>query len=36
MTVIVAGATGLVGSAIVKAFQAAGQEVVGINRNVVE
>ncbi len=36
MTVIVAGATGLVGSAIVKAFQAAGQEVVGINRNVVD
>ena len=34
MTVIVAGATGLAGSAIVKAFQAAGQEVVGINRSV--
>jgi GDP-L-fucose synthase len=36
MTVIVAGATGLAGSAIVKAFQAAGQEVVGINRSVVD
>ena len=36
MTVIVAGATGLAGSAIVKAFQAAGQEVIGINRTVVD
>jgi GDP-L-fucose synthase len=36
MTVIVAGATGLAGSAIVKAFQAAGQEVIGINRAVVD
>jgi GDP-L-fucose synthase len=36
MTVIVAGATGLAGSAIVKAFQAVGQEVVGINRAVVD
>lgn len=36
MTVIVAGATGLAGSAIVKAFEAAGQEVVGINRTVVD
>lgn len=36
MTVIVAGSTGLAGSAIVKAFEAAGQEVIGINRNVVD
>jgi GDP-L-fucose synthase len=36
MTVIVAGATGLAGSAIVKAFQEAGQEVIGINRSVVD
>jgi GDP-L-fucose synthase len=36
MTVIVAGATGLAGSAIAKAFQAAGQEVIGINRSVVD
>lgn len=36
MTVIVAGATGLAGSAIVKAFQATGQEVIGINRTVVD
>jgi GDP-L-fucose synthase len=36
MTVIVAGATGLAGSAIAKAFEAAGQEVVGINRSVVD
>ena len=36
MTVIVAGATGLAGSAIVKAFHAAGQEVIGINRTVVD
>ena len=36
MTVIVAGATGLAGSAIVKAFEAAGQEVTGINRTVVD
>ena len=34
MTVIVAGATGLAGSAITKAFQAKGQNVVGINRKV--
>jgi GDP-L-fucose synthase len=34
MTVIVAGATGLAGSAIVKAFEAKGQNVVGINRSV--
>jgi GDP-L-fucose synthase len=36
MTVIVAGATGLAGSAIVKAFRTAGQEVIGINRSVVD
>lgn len=36
MTVIVAGATGLAGSAIVKAFAATGQEVIGINRSVVD
>ena len=35
MTVIVAGATGLAGSAIVKAFESKGQTVVGINRSVV-
>jgi GDP-L-fucose synthase len=36
MSIIVAGATGLAGSAIVKAFQAIGQEVIGINRSVVD
>jgi GDP-L-fucose synthase len=36
MTVIVAGATGLAGSAIAKAFEAAGQKVIGINRSVVD
>ena len=36
MTVIVAGATGLAGSAIVKAFESHGQEVIGINRSVVD
>jgi len=36
MTVIVAGATGLAGSAIVKAFESKGQSVVGINRSVVD
>jgi len=36
MTIIVAGATGLAGSAITKAFQAKGQEVIGINRSVVD
>jgi GDP-L-fucose synthase len=36
MTVIVAGATGLAGSAIVKAFEAKGQKVIGINRSVVD
>jgi GDP-L-fucose synthase len=36
MTVIVAGATGLAGSAIVKAFQSKGQIVISINRSVVD
>jgi GDP-L-fucose synthase len=36
MTVIVAGATGLAGSAIVKAFKSQGQEVIGINRSVLD
>jgi GDP-L-fucose synthase len=36
MTVIVAGATGLAGSAIVNAFESQGQEVIGINRSVVD
>jgi GDP-L-fucose synthase len=36
MTVIVAGATGLAGSAIVIAFESQGKEVIGINRSVVD
>jgi GDP-L-fucose synthase len=36
MTVIVAGATGLAGSAIVKAFESKGQSVIGINRSVID
>jgi GDP-L-fucose synthase len=36
MRVVVAGATGLAGSAIVKAFESKGQEVIGINRSVVD
>jgi GDP-L-fucose synthase len=36
MTVIVAGATGLAGSAIVKAFESKSQSVIGINRSVVD
>jgi GDP-L-fucose synthase len=36
MTIIVAGSTGLAGSAIVKAFESQGQEVIGINRSVVD
>ena len=35
MTIVVAGATGLAGSAIARAFENAGREVVGINRSVV-
>jgi GDP-L-fucose synthase len=35
MTIIVAGATGLAGSSIVKAFEAIGKSVVGINRSIV-
>lgn len=34
MTIVVAGSTGLAGSAITKAFEKAGEEVVGINRSV--
>jgi GDP-L-fucose synthase len=36
MAIIVAGATGLVGSAIVDAFELQGHEVLGISRSVVE
>lgn len=36
MTVIVAGATGLAGSAIVKAFESKGQSVISVNRSVVD
>ncbi len=36
MSVLVAGATGLVGSAIVKAFESTGRTVIGINRSVVD
>ena len=36
MTVIVAGATGLAGSAVVRAFEAESQTVIGINRSVVD
>jgi GDP-L-fucose synthase len=36
MTIIVAGATGLAGSAIIKAFKSKGQAVIGINRSVVD
>ena len=36
MSVLVAGATGLVGSAIVKAFESKGHSVIGINRSVVD
>ena len=34
MTIVVAGATGLAGSAIVRAYEKAGEEVIGINRSV--
>jgi GDP-L-fucose synthase len=36
MTVIVAGVTGLAGSAIVKAFESKAESVIGINRSVVD
>jgi GDP-L-fucose synthase len=36
MTIIVAGSTGLVGSAIVEAFKSQGREVLGISRSVVD
>ena len=36
MTVIVAGATGLAGSAIAKKFESLGRKVIGINRSVVD
>jgi GDP-L-fucose synthase len=36
MAVIVAGATGLAGTAIVKAFESKGQSVIGVNRSVVD
>ena len=35
MTVVIAGSTGLVGSALANVFQSAGHEIVGINRAVV-
>jgi GDP-L-fucose synthase len=34
MTIVVAGATGLAGSAIVRAYEKTGKEVIGINRSV--
>lgn len=36
MTVVIAGSTGLVGTALVKAFQDTGQIVIGINRKVLD
>ena len=36
MTVVIAGSTGLVGSALTKVFSAAGHEVIGLNRSVVD
>jgi len=36
MTVVIAGSTGLVGSALTEAFKAAGHEVVGLNRSKVD
>jgi GDP-L-fucose synthase len=36
MTIVVAGGTGLAGSAIVRAYQAAGEEVVPVSRKVVD
>ena len=34
MTIVVAGATGLAGSAIVRAYEKTGEKVIGINRSV--
>ena len=36
MTVVIAGSTGLVGSALSEAFKVAGYEVIGLNRSVVD
>lgn len=36
MTVLVAGSTGLAGTAIAEAFRSQGQEVIGVNRSVVD
>jgi GDP-L-fucose synthase len=36
MTIVVAGGTGLAGSAIVRAYQAAGQEVIPVSRKIVD
>jgi GDP-L-fucose synthase len=36
MTIVVAGGTGLAGSAIVRAYVAAGHEVIPVNRKVVD
>ena len=36
MTIVVAGGTGLAGSAIVRAYQAAGEEVIPVSRKVVD
>ena len=36
MSVVIAGSTGLVGSALTEAFIAAGHEVIGLNRSVVD
>ena len=36
MTVVIAGSTGLVGSALTEVFTAADQEVIGLNRSVVD
>ena len=36
MTVVIAGSTGLVGTALMKAFKNSGEEVIGINRKVLD
>ena len=36
MSVLIAGSTGLVGTALVKAFKDTGYEVLGINRKVLD